>query len=871
MKNRLQRTAPVILVLLFLSMLFLPVMTEAGTKSVYWERMDVTLEVMKNGDVEVVETQQIHFQGGPFHHGYREFSTSSVVGVSDISITDDEGRKYSQSSGEQPYTFKVSRTEGKIRIDWYFPPDSDFTKTWKISYVLHGALYFYTHSNTLQWTAIFAKRAGVVKEAKVTVILPKGVTPLKALPYSKYHNVKVTSSQGNIVVFEATKELPPDDYIGVLVSWKSGFIKGTPAPWQLKHDRWQHVFKYASNIKISKNGDLHVTEYMDLYLSGGPYTYFSRKIPMNRIASISMVSVRIDGKDYTLENNSGDSHPAYSFTAKRKGNDFEIKAYFPPTSYSSHELTISYIAHGAIWYGKKLDSLKWQASPNLSGTRGVGIDSAVVTVSFPPEVNLQDFSVNLANARVDHPNGHTVRITTGKIIPGTVLKFDARWPHGEISGSPSPWQIEEEKAQRRKQREAIVKAVIPFLSMLMAVAGSLLAYLLWLLKGKEPKVSLPADYLNEPPEDAPPAMVGELTHYSITGDELFGSILKLAQEGFLKIKDEAGDFKLTRLKDPKEAKSDLERMLMELMFRDMEPGKLKKLSSGWLSWLQKKDLNEVYRDFFSGELLHERLMSEIVTNFGHYQKIVTSLATRQAIDKGYFKGDPYSTRKKFSSIGSSMAIVGILLLLFGRGLFPGIWTLYLTLIVIGGTLMIVSAKWNALTPKGADVKARWQAFKRYLEEIEMYTDLESSKNLFEKYLPYAVGFGFKKEFVNKFQLLGTPAPDWWDTETPFVTSDSDTFPQTEEMPEGGHVHEAPLPSAGNALDEASSGALGGLDSMSDKLFSLFDTATSPAESPGYSGGGASDYGGSDWDSDDDFDWDSDDDFDFDDDSSGGFD
>jgi uncharacterized membrane protein len=44
------------------------------------------------------------------------------------------------------------------------------------------------------------------------------------------------------------------------------------------------------------------------------------------------------------------------------------------------------------------------------------------------------------------------------------------------------------------------------------------------------------------------------------------------------------------------------------------------------------------------------------------------------------------------------------------------------------------------TAKGAEEAAKWLAFKQYLENIDKYSDMESVKEQFQVYLPYAVAF-----------------------------------------------------------------------------------------------------------------------------------
>ena len=44
---------------------------QAQSKSLYWQRYDVDITVQKNGDMRVVETQELVFTNGSFTYGQR--------------------------------------------------------------------------------------------------------------------------------------------------------------------------------------------------------------------------------------------------------------------------------------------------------------------------------------------------------------------------------------------------------------------------------------------------------------------------------------------------------------------------------------------------------------------------------------------------------------------------------------------------------------------------------------------------------------------------------------------------------------------------------------------------------------------------------
>jgi len=51
-------------------------------------------------------------------------------------------------------------------------------------------------------------------------------------------------------------------------------------------------------------------------------------------------------------------------------------------------------------------------------------------------------------------------------------------------------------------------------------------------------------------------------------------------------------------------------------------------------------------------------------------------------------------------------------------------------------------------------------FKRYLANLEKYDNLETAKDTFEKYLPYATAFGLDKSFIQKF-AREYPRASWY--------------------------------------------------------------------------------------------------------------
>ena len=65
------------------------------------------------------------------------------------------------------------------------------------------------------------------------------------------------------------------------------------------------------------------------------------------------------------------------------------------------------------------------------------------------------------------------------------------------------------------------------------------------------------------------------------------------------------------------------------------------------------------------------------------------------------------------------------------------------------------------TPKGAQEQKKWEAFRNYLKDLTRFQDMETAKEKYEKYLPYAIAFGVEKQWTRRFEDLTVSSPDWY--------------------------------------------------------------------------------------------------------------
>jgi hypothetical protein len=214
--------------------LWLP--ARAQDRSVVAERYDVDVTVLDGGALDVVERLTLDFSGGAFRHGYRDIPLGRVEGIRDVQVGE-PGRPY-QWGSDRPETFDTTQRGEVLRIDWWFPPTRDNSRTFEISYRAESALRVYPDGDQVYWQAIGADHGYPVQQARVQVHLPADVSAdqLKMAAYPERQRVASRQLDPRTVAFE-TSNLRPETGLVVRVQFPHGLVAAQPPRWQAEADR----------------------------------------------------------------------------------------------------------------------------------------------------------------------------------------------------------------------------------------------------------------------------------------------------------------------------------------------------------------------------------------------------------------------------------------------------------------------------------------------------------------------------------------------------------------------------------------------------------------------------------------------------------
>jgi len=381
-----------------------------------------------------------------------------------------------------------------------------------------------------------------------------------------------------------------------------------------------------------------------------------------------------------------------------------------------------------------------------------------------------------------------------------------QFPHGILDIPVPDWQ------QRQTRNDVLGLALIG-VAVLIMIAGPLLVILLWYTRGRDPETGLVVpDYLTEPPEPLPPALVGTLVDEKANMRDIVSTIVDLARRGYLVISEQKSTHTFHRT-----SKSD----------HDLRP--------------------------FERQLLHnifgrkkERKLSALRYKFHKKLPQLRTMLYEEMVEYGFADHSPEKIRGLYTVLSVFIFFAAVAIFIGASASLPGeisyvSFCLGFAIGITGVALAIAARAMPAKTAKGAEEATKWLAFKQYLQNIEQYEDLVDKQAIFEKYLPYVTAFGLDRTWIRKFsQVPHMPIPPWYyGTGHPVLVGGSRASGRT--------VTSGDSRAGSGGLEGMSDSLSGGLESISSGLTRMLNSTastlkstppSSSSSSGGFSGGGS---------------------------------
>ena len=610
--------------------------------------------------------------------------------------------------------------------------------------------------------------------------------------------------------------------------------------------------RFDVDILVKTDGTFDVAEHQRIRFTAGAFTFGYREIPINKFNFIDNWAMT-DSSGNSYRQVSGGSQP-YTFTVDDRGSRYVIRWYFPPITGESETYSLSYTVHDGLRFYDGGDQLWWKA---IYSDRSFPVLDGRVNVTAPAEIQEWAAYINgrdakdSASATLLEGRRTIVFDLDRRLNSGQDFEVRVQFPHGVVAGSVQPWQASADAEVARLEADQAYRdtwgpiATLGFgaLGALFLFGGPALLYLLWYRLGRDKPVEIVADYLPEPPDDLPPGVAGVLLDEQVDMQDIIATLVDLARRKAISITEEkkgkfltSTDFIYRRERDDVEM-TDFETKLLQ--------------------------------DIFGRK--HEVELSDLKNKF--YKKLpqIKKALYEDVTARHLFVRNPESVRNQYGCLGVLLLILAgfagfALVAAFGdltaAAFLPGFG---MGITAFG--FLILSRFMPRKTDEGSEAAARWQAFKRYLKNIDRYTDLEAQKELWDRWLPYAIAFGVDKAYIRQFEQVDAPAPGWYIPDPtlygPYRRHYYGTGGAGPAMAgSGGGLGKLARPGSeggglGGGLSDASRGLGNSLSSMSTGLGAMLSSASTtmtsrPASSSsagggcsggGFSGGGFSGGGG----------------------------
>ncbi len=590
-----------------------------------------------------------------------------------------------------------------------------------------------------------------------------------------------------------------------------------------------YMDRYDSNISVNTDGSLDIQETLVYVFTNGTFHRGTRIWDTTKLDNITNIRVAenkngtfVDYQqtDYDPDSSTTGVTGTYGTQTDSTNQTESVRWVFGNTSNATRTFRLSYHVNGAIRVYSDHDEFDWYAVPPQWGA---AILHSRVQVTFPQGSNTATWVTNTAPSGAEvSKQGNTITYTAnGGLTAG--FEVGAQPPAGVLTAAKPAWQNSIDAQENYDlHTRPLVDLAFFVLGVLLLLGGILWLIMRWYTKGRDKPVTLVASYLTDPPSDLPPGLVGTLLDESADVRDVIATVVDMGKKGNLTISETQGaglfggkDFQYT--KTGSKTTYPYEEAVMNAVF-----------SAG-----DTVSLSDLKNQFFSN------------------LPVIYSGMYKQLVDLKYFPEDPNTVRSRNRGVGCGIIalaiIVGALWVAFGTSISALIILPALALGVVGIVALFMAGIMPRKTDFGSEEAEKWRAFKRYLQQIKSYTNVQAAADKFQQYLPYAVAMGVDQDFTRQFESVPTAMPAW------YIPYGYVPFLPYGHAGGAGQMAAGPAQSGGGfdpggAMQGMSNSLSGAMQGLSDSFTSMVNSAssvfTSQPSSSGGGGGGGGFSGGS---------------------------
>src|SRR6266852_3812476 len=204
-----------------------PATSALSTRELRIENFQSETVVMPDGTIDVTETIQAHFIGGPWHGLYRDIPVEYVTPqglnytlfLTVKSISDGNGNKL---------RFETSRVRHYRKLKIFVPNADNSMQTISIEYTVSDALRFFEDHDELYWNVTGDEWDVPIQAVSARVVLPEGATGIRVNVFTGAYGSRAQQADseivGNGVEVRTRQPLGYHEGLTIAVAFDKGFV-----------------------------------------------------------------------------------------------------------------------------------------------------------------------------------------------------------------------------------------------------------------------------------------------------------------------------------------------------------------------------------------------------------------------------------------------------------------------------------------------------------------------------------------------------------------------------------------------------------------------------------------------------------------------
>lgn len=550
------------------------------------------------------------------------------------------------------------------------------------------------------------------------------------------------------------------------------------------------IHHFDAHVLVNPDGTIDVTETIEAEFIGSNWHGIYRTIPVEYTTPQGLnYSLFLDAVSVTDE-----AGQPLKYQRSRQGRYAKFKIYVPNPDNSTRTVVLHYRVLNGLRYFNDHDELYW----NVTGDEwDVPIDSVTAEIQLPARVTGLH-AIAYTGAFGSQEQDATV------VVTANLVSYTGNRPLGFHEGLTAVVGWDKGFVREPGAGQKLWLFLLSNWPFALPIAAFVVMFWLWWTRGRDPeRDAVTVQY--DPPDKLTPAECGTLVDNEVAMRDITATLVDLAVKGYLTIEqnDAASHLGLHHrdyifhLKKPQTEWSALrphEITMLNGVFFTPNPALLLSTALAGLKdaagaspagsavggialrlLSRVAQANPAVIGDFSGEGSTAAAapaaaaepavpLSALQNHFYTNLPVIRDCVFNALKGDGYYLHRPDRVRGAYVGGGVFVGfglIFAALFLSSMTGMAPGTWLL--AGVLTGGLIAGFGWFMPARTAAGARALARVLGFQQFLGRVEkeQIARLETSPDLFEKYLPYAMALGVEKKWVAAFSGIALDPPQWY--------------------------------------------------------------------------------------------------------------